>query len=114
MVKTLPAMQEMRVQSLGQEDPLEEGMAREFHGQRSLAGYGPGVAELDMTEQLILSFTHSLFCTSHSMSQQYLLVFLSKLRLTTVIVSLYIFKGYTEHPGQLKSIGLQKSQTPSD
>ena len=27
MVKNLPAMQETRVQSLGQEDPLEEGMA---------------------------------------------------------------------------------------
>jgi len=27
LVKNLPAMQEMRVRSLGQEDPLEEGMA---------------------------------------------------------------------------------------
>ena len=27
MVKNLPAMQETRVQSLDQEDPLEEGMA---------------------------------------------------------------------------------------
>ena len=27
VVKNLPAMQEMQVQSLGQEDPLEEGMA---------------------------------------------------------------------------------------
>ena len=27
MVKNLPAMQETRVQSLGQEDPLEVGMA---------------------------------------------------------------------------------------
>ena len=27
MVKNLPAMQETRVQSLGQEDPLERGMA---------------------------------------------------------------------------------------
>ena len=27
MVKNLPAMQETRVQSLGQEDPLEEGLA---------------------------------------------------------------------------------------
>ena len=27
MVKNLPAMREMQVQSLGQEDPLEEGMA---------------------------------------------------------------------------------------
>ena len=35
----------MWVQSLGQEDPLEEGMAthlpRESHGQRSLEGYNP-------------------------------------------------------------------------
>ena len=27
MVRSLPAMQEIRVQSLGREDPLEEGMA---------------------------------------------------------------------------------------
>ena len=27
MVKNLPAMQEIRVQSLGQEDPLEKGIA---------------------------------------------------------------------------------------
>ena len=39
---------ETQVQSLGQEDPLEEGMAThssilpgESHGQRSLAGYSP-------------------------------------------------------------------------
>ena len=45
-VKRLPAMQETRVWSLGQEDPLEKGMAThssilagEFHGQRSLVGY---------------------------------------------------------------------------
>ena len=41
-------MQEMWVPSLGQEDPMEEGMAThstilpgEPHGQRSLGGYGP-------------------------------------------------------------------------
>ena len=46
------------VQSLGWEDPLEEGMAttlvflpEESHGQRSLVGYGPqGRTELNMTE----------------------------------------------------------------
>ena len=27
MIKNLPAMQEIQVQSLGQEDPLEKGMA---------------------------------------------------------------------------------------
>ena len=44
------------VQSLGQEDPLEEGMAPvslpgESYGQRDLADYSPkGGKELDMTE----------------------------------------------------------------
>ena len=48
------------VQSLGQEDPLEKGMATtpgfllgEFHGQRSLVGYSPwGLKELDTAEPL--------------------------------------------------------------
>ena len=47
-VKTPPAMQETWVQSLGWEDPLQEGMvthssilAGESHGQRSLVGYSP-------------------------------------------------------------------------
>ena len=30
MVKNLPAIQEMRVQSLGQEDPMEKEMATNF------------------------------------------------------------------------------------
>ena len=46
------------VESLGQEDPLEEGMAThtvflpgKSHGQRSLVGYTPwGLKESDMTE----------------------------------------------------------------
>ena len=61
MVKILPAMQEpqeTQVQSLGWEDPLEEGMATHssvfvwrIHGQRSLAGYIPwGHKESDMIE----------------------------------------------------------------
>ena len=56
-VKNLPAMWETRVASLGWEDPLEKGMAipvflpREFHGQRSLAGYKSwGCKESDTTE----------------------------------------------------------------
>ena len=60
MVKTPPTVQETWVQSLGQKDPLEKGMAAtpvflpgEFHGQRSLAEYSPwGCKELDITEQL--------------------------------------------------------------
>ena len=45
---------EMQVQSLGQDDPLEEGiLAGECHGQRSLAGCSPwGHKELDTTEPL--------------------------------------------------------------
>ena len=57
MVKSLPAMQETWVQSLGQEDPLEEEMpthssilAGKSHGQRNLMGYSPwGGKELDTT-----------------------------------------------------------------
>ena len=50
MVKNLPAVQGTRVQSLGQEDLLEKGMAThsrqifllgKSHGQRSLAEYSP-------------------------------------------------------------------------
>ena len=60
MVKNLPAMQENWVQSLGQEDSLEKGMAThslflpgELHGQRSLAGYSLwGRKESYMNEQL--------------------------------------------------------------
>ena len=62
-VKNLPVMQKTKVQSLGQEDPLEKTMSthssilpREFRGQRSLAGYSPwGHRESDTTEQLTLS-----------------------------------------------------------
>ena len=58
MVKNLPAMQKTRVQSLGREDPLEEGMtthssilAWRIHKQRSLVGYSPwGGTESDTTE----------------------------------------------------------------
>ena len=53
-------MQETWVQSLGQKDPLEEGMATHFSilawripmDKRSLAGYSPwGCKESDTTEQ---------------------------------------------------------------
>ena len=51
-------MQEIQVQSLGQEDPMEEGMvtttvflAGKSHEQRSLAGYSPwGHTESDTTD----------------------------------------------------------------
>ena len=55
MVKNPPAKQEMQVQSLGWEDPLEEEIAThpvflpgKSHGQRSLVGCSPwGCRELD-------------------------------------------------------------------
>ena len=58
-VKCLSTMRETWVRSLGQEDPLEKGVAThssmpgESHGQRSLVGYSPwGYKESDTTEQL--------------------------------------------------------------
>ena len=62
-VRNVPAMQEMRVQSLGQEDPLEKGMANH---SGILAWKFPWTEEpgrlqswdcqeSDMTEQLLLS-----------------------------------------------------------
>ena len=48
IVKNLPAVPDIQVQSLGQEDPMEKGLAihsvflpGEFHEQRSLRGYSP-------------------------------------------------------------------------
>ena len=66
MVKNLPPMQKTQVRSLGQEDPLEKGIAThfkflpgEFHGQRSLVGYSPGVSY----ESDSLTCTHwRVFC----------------------------------------------------
>ena len=56
MVKSLPAMQETQVQSLGQEDPLEkEVQPTQYyclgsHGWRSPVGYSPrDHKELDMS-----------------------------------------------------------------
>ena len=57
-VKSLPAMQETQVQSLGWKDPLEKEMAThsvflpgKSHGQRNLVGYSPwGGKESDTTE----------------------------------------------------------------
>ena len=60
MVKTLPAMQETWVRSLGQEDPWRRKwqptpvfLNGKSHGWRSLAGYSPwGHKESDTTERL--------------------------------------------------------------
>ena len=67
MVKNLPAMQEIGIQSLGQEDTLEKGMATH---SSILAWRTPwieepgglqstGHKELDMTERLTHTHTHT-------------------------------------------------------
>ena len=60
-------MEKTQVQSLGREDPLEQGMATHssifvwrIPWTSSLAGYNPGLQELDMTEQLTLSLVSKL------------------------------------------------------
>ena len=64
MVKNLPAMQEMRVQSLGQEDPLEKGMATHSSilawriPQTEEQAIVHRITELDMTEQLTISLLY--------------------------------------------------------
>ena len=67
-VKNLPAMQETWIQPLGQEDPLEKGMAAHSSilvwriPQRSLAGSSPwGRKEPDTTERLTLSAFSNTF-----------------------------------------------------
>ena len=58
LVKNLPAMQKTQVQSVGQEDPLEQEMATHpsilawrIPWTEELVGYSPwGHKELDMTE----------------------------------------------------------------
>ena len=69
MVKTLPVMQETQVWSLRQEDswrrawqPNPAFLPGKSHGQRSLMEYSPwGRKELDMTEQLTLSFHNLIY-----------------------------------------------------
>ena len=131
MVKNPPAMQETWVQSLGWEDPLEEGMAtyssilawKNPQGQRSLVGYSPQCRqELDTTEWLsihthihtrlyMLSF--SLLGVNHTFSVYYIIC--AKLNTT---IHLYSEKAMAPHsstvawkipwmeePGRLQSMG---------
>ena len=95
MVKDPPAVQEMQetwVQSLGWEDPPEEGMTThsnilpgEFHGQRSLVGYSPwGHKESDTTEATEHARIGRLEVpeTPTSLGSIHLLVWFSELRET--------------------------------
>ena len=61
-VKHLPARQETWVPSLGQEDPLEKGMAIHssllawrLHGQKSLMGYSPRSYKESGTTEMTLA-----------------------------------------------------------
>ena len=71
MGRNLPAMQEIQVRSLGQEDPPEKGMATHssilawrIPQQRSLEGYHPwGSEESDTIERLAPSLSQFMpFC----------------------------------------------------
>ena len=73
MVKNLPAMRESWVQSLGWEDPLEEGMATHSSilAWRSLVGCSPwGHKESDTIEQL----THREFYLQKNRLSEVILV----------------------------------------
>ena len=69
MVKNLPAVQEIWVQCLGLENPLEKKqlptpvfLPGEFHGQRRLVGCSPrDHRESDRTERLTLSLAINSF-----------------------------------------------------
>ena len=69
--------QEMGVQSLGQEDPLEKEMAAQssilawkFNGQKSLVGYSPwGHKKLDTTERLSTAQHSTMIVTDVYFSQ---------------------------------------------
>ena len=107
-VKNLPAMQETQVWCLGQEDPLEKGMATtpvflpgELHGQKSVAGYSPwGCKELDMNEQLTLSLSKvKYFRVCSSLSGSWLLLLLSEIFLLT---SLHRASAFLSRNGEFK------------
>ena len=90
-------MQETQVQSLGQEDPLENKMAThpvflpgESHGQRNLVGHSPwGGRESDTAERLHFDF--SLSCIGEGMETH------------SSILALKVPR--TEEPGGLQSMG---------
>ena len=72
-VKNLPAMQEMQVQSLDWEDPLQREwqstpvfLPGEFHGQRSLAGYIPWDAKSRTLLSNYILFTCALTTLDHA------------------------------------------------
>ena len=77
-IKNPPAMQELWVWFLGEEDPLEDALKRawqptpvflpeESHGQRSPVGYDPwGHKESDMTEWLSMHASQSYMELIHA------------------------------------------------
>ena len=78
MVKNLPAVQETRVQFLGQEEPMEKEMGTHFSilawripWTEEPDGYSPwGHKHLDTTEQLTLTHLFYLYCILQSSQTQ--------------------------------------------
>ena len=105
VVKNLIAMQEMWVQSLGEEDPLEKGrpptavsLPWESHGYRSMVGYSPwGCKQLDMIEHsTFLKLGWQVFLSSLFFFQFYFyhwlfLSFIILLKCSYVCVCVYIY-----------------------
>ena len=103
LVKNLPAMQEMWVRFLRQEDPLEKEMAThssipagESHGQRSLAGYIPW----GLKSRTQLSDFHFQFLGFPSGSDR------RRQRQPTYFSTLAWKIPWMEEPGRLQSMGL--------
>ena len=97
-VKNPPAMQETEetwVQSLAQEDSLEEGIGNPLqyfclenaHGLWSLAGYSPKVTESDLTEGLSMQ-AHIKQSNENQKTQSYFI----KIRANTYRDSCILFK----------------------
>ena len=116
LVKNLPAMQEIQIQSLGQEDSLEKEMAAhssilpgESHGQRSQAGYTVrGIPESDTTVQLTFTFTLIDYIVDNIVDLQYCAYLCSRkwLRFTHVYI---LFLNSLLHYGLFQEIWLRSS-----
>ena len=104
VVKNLPAMQEIQLQSLGQEDPLEKGMA--IHSsilawRISWTEQPGGLQSMGLQSQTRLSNFHFTFLPIHFFShwaqeQLFCPCFPSKLLGSSVNMKLVIAKGHTE------------------
>ena len=108
MVKNLPAMQEIRVQSLGQEDtawkrewlPTPVFLPGESHEKKSLVGYSPWCCkESDTTERLSVAHT---FMARTCYSKRYGIIFPSLIEILSEHMSyILVFWNFLAQRGYL-------------